>query len=156
MSEFKIIESQEQFDAIVADRISQAKRAEAKKYEGFISPEELNQKLEALQKENKALTDAAAKAAEEISAKNKEIEMGAKYKSDLEKTRIALAAGLDIKYASRLVGETEEEWKADAEALAKDFSAAHYSAPLGSNEPTPTKDKKSAAWGNMINELFPE
>ena len=57
-----------------------------------------------------------------------------------------------MEYADRLMGETEEEWKKDAETLAKDFAAAHASAPLGSPEPSSQAAKATrtqfAEWVN--------
>ena len=38
MADFTPIETQEQFNEMIHDRIEQAKRSEAKKFEGYISP----------------------------------------------------------------------------------------------------------------------
>lgn len=136
MSEFKVIETQEQFDAAISERLRRDREAQAKKYEGWTSPEDLQKMTEDFNKRIKALEDAAAATEQTIAEKDAKIAEGAQYRTDLEKTRIALAAGLKIDYADRLRGETEDEWRADAEALAKDFASAHYTPPLGSGEPT--------------------
>ena len=145
MSDFKIIETQEQFDAAISERLKRDRETQAKKYEGWISPEEQQKALDELNKKIKALEDAATVSERTIAEKDAEIAKSAKYRTDLEKTRIALAAGLKIEYADRLRGENADEWKADAETLAKDFSAAHQVAPLGSPEPTVTNN------GNVAN-----
>lgn len=146
MSEFKVIETQEQFDAAISERLKRDREAQAKKYESWISPEDLEKKTEDLNKKIKALEDAAAETEQTIAEKDAEIAKGAQYRTDLAKTRIALAAGLKIEYADRLRGENEEDWKSDAEVLAKDFAASHYNPPLGSGEPTDTgKDDTKAA-----------
>jgi len=169
MSEFKIIETQEQFEAALKDRLAR----ERAKFDGWKSPEELKgwispedmkgwtspddlKKLtDGHAKELKALQDAVAKAEKTIAEKDTEIAAGAKYRTDLAKTRIALAAGLKIDYADRLRGENEDEWKADAEVLAKDFAATHRTAPLGGPEPVPknTKQLKENAYKAMLSNL---
>ena len=150
MREFAIIETQEQFDAAIGERLKRDREAIARKYEGWTSPEDLEKIQKEHEKQIKVLEDAAATTQETLAEKDAQIAEGAKYKTDLEKTRIALAAGLDMKYAERLQGETAEEWKADADALAKDFAAAHVTAPLGSNEPKittePSTEEKFKEW----------
>lgn len=156
MSEFTIIETQEQFDAAIGERLKRERESMAKRYEGWKSPKDLEEMTAAhsaeLQKAQDALTEAEKKSAE----KDAQIAEGAKYKTDLEKTRIALAAGLKMEYADRLRGETAEEWEADAKILAKDFASAHRTAPLGGSEPVPSDDKgkkyteKQAAFRNML------
>lgn len=148
MAEFKIIETQEQLDAIIGERLKRERETATKRYEGWISPEDLQKLKDTHAAEVKKLQDAAADTEQRLADKDKEIAESAKYKTDLEKTRIALAAGLKIDYADRLRGETAEEWKADAELLAKDFAASHVSVPLGSSEPKITEsndDKNSIA-----------
>ena len=164
MAEFTIIENQEQLDAVVKERLKRDREARAKQFEGWTSPDDLQKIHDEYKKQIKAYEDAAAKDAKTIADKDAEIAKGAKYRTDLEKTRIALAAGLKIDYADRLRGETEEEWKADAEVLAKDFAASHRTAPLGAPEGSPASGKgvkavgsdKRAAFASMANTLTAE
>lgn len=146
MSDFKVIETQEQFDAAISERLRRDREAQAKRYEGWTSPEDLQKATEDLNKKIKALEEAAAETQKTIAEKDAEIAKSAQYRTDLEKTRIALAAGLKIDYADRLRGENAEEWKKDAETLAKDFAASHYAPPVGSSEPliTDNENKKAA------------
>ena len=144
MSEFKVIETQEQLDSIIVDRVKRAKESEAKKFEGWKSPEDIEGLTKELTDKVKALEDAAAETQKQIEAKDQQIAEGNKYRTDLEKTRIALRAGLDIKYADRLRGENTEEWEADAKELAKDFAAASKAVPPGSYEPTETGERSNA------------
>jgi len=154
MSEFKIIETQEEFDARISERLKRDRESFAKKYEGWTSPEDLTKIQEEHEQAIKALQDSAAETEKKLAEKDAEIAEGVKYRTDLEKTRIALAAGLKIDYADRLRGENAEEWKADAEALAKDFAASHITAPIGSNEPKATKESQErAAWNAMLSDL---
>ena len=152
MAEFRVIETQEQFDEAIKARLERDRESYAKKFEGWISPEELEKQLKDQTKKIKALEDAAAETQKQLAAKDEVIAKGEKYRTDLVKTRIALEAGLKIEYADRLMGENADEWKADAAKLAKDFAAAKVTAPLGSNEPTNTGKKanrdKFAEWFN--------
>ena len=131
----KAITTQEELDAVIGERLKRAKE----KYSGWTSPEDLQKIQEEHRAEIKKLQDAASETQKTIEEKDKTIAEGAKYRTDLEKTRIALAAGLDIKFADRLRGENEEEWKKDAEDLAKDFVAAHSAVPLGNPDPATSK-----------------
>ena len=150
MSEFKVIETQEQLDKIIGDRLARDRESYAKKFEGWTSPKDLEKINEDYASKIKALEEANAEVRKQLADKDVQIAEGAKYRTDLEKTRIALGAGLKIEYADRLRGENAEEWKADAEILAKDFAAAHVTAPLGNPEPinvgTPSTRDKFAEW----------
>ena len=141
MSEFKIIETQEQFNEAISERLRRDRESYAKRFEGWKSPEDVQKLTDDFSAKIKALEDAAAATQQTLAEKDALIADSAKYKTDLDKTRIALAAGLKIDYADRLRGETADEWKADAEALAKDFAAAHITAPLGNPDPIPADDK---------------
>ena len=136
MSEFKVIETQEQLDAVLGDRLRREREASEKKYEAFTSPEDLQALKDSYEHQISEMQAEAKKALEE---KDAQIAEGQKYKTDLEKTRICLKAGLHVEYADRLRGESADEWQKDAELLAKDFATAHQVAPLGSNEPQMTE-----------------
>ncbi|MBR2759649.1 MAG: hypothetical protein IKD66_00625 [Solobacterium sp.] len=150
----KAITTQEELDAVIGERLKRAKE----KYSGWTSPEDLQRIQEEHAKAIKKLEDAASETQKIIDEKDKTIAESAKYRTDLEKTRIALAAGLDVKYANRLQGENEEEWKKDAEDLAKDFAMSHSAPPLGNPDPATSKaspedvaKKKFADWLDQFN-----
>ena len=136
---FTVIETQEQFDAAISERLKRAKESFEEKYAGYKSPEELKKITDQYDERIRSLEEAAAATQQTISEKDAKIAEGDKYRADLAKTRIAVNSGLDIKYADRLRGETEEEWKQDAEELAKDFKAARTVAPIGNPEPNSGK-----------------
>ena len=132
----KPITTQEEFDAAIGERLKRERESSAKRYEGWMSPEDVKKLNDQHAEELKKLTDAADASVKALADKDALIAEGNKYKTDLEKTRIVIAAGLDPKYADRLVGSNADEWKSDAEALAKDFASAHTGAPIGSPERT--------------------
>lgn len=141
----KAITTQEEFDAAIGERLKRERDTQAKKYEGYTSPDDLSKIKADYDKQIKDLQDAAAASEKTLAEKDEEIAKGAKYRTDLEKTRIALAAGLKIDYADRLRGENAEEWQKDAELLAKDFASSHRAAPLGDPDPKPSEDKSNKA-----------
>lgn len=154
---FTPINTQEEFDAAIGERLSRDRESQAKKYEGWTSPEDLKKITDAHEAEIKKLTDAAAESEAKIKNLNEEIAKGNTYRADLEKTRIAIAQGLDIKYADRLRGETREEWEADAKDLAKDFaayaSAQNKPAPIGSPGTSGTKTTRDQ-FADTVNQFF--
>ena len=155
MSEFKIIETQEEFDARISERLKRAAETAAKKYEGWTSPEDLETVKSDYESKIKTLEDSVASAEQKLKDKDIEIAESAKYRTDLEKTRIALAAGLKPEYADRLRGETADDWKADAEILAKDFKAAHVVAPQGNPDPIVpgSSDNLASAYQTLLETL---
>lgn len=124
--EFKTIETQEELNAIIGDRVAKARASERKaveeefgaKYADYDSIKsqlaekesritELGNRLD--QAKNAGSTN--TKTIEELQAKVH------KYESDSVKTRIAQEYGLDSGLANRLTGETEEEIRKDAQNL---------------------------------------
>lgn len=148
----KPITTQEEIDAIIGERLKRERETSAKKYEGWISPEDQKKLTDGHAAELKKLQDAAAAQEAAIKEKDALIAEGNRYKTDLEKTRIALNAGLKAEYADRLRGGNADEWKADAELLAKDFKAAHQAAPLGNPDPGPASQSTTQANGKKFAE----
>ena len=124
MSEFKAIETQEELDNVIKDRLARNTKnvtAEvAKKYEGFLSPKELSEKTAGLESEienlKKQLGEKDTSIAD-LTAKNTAFEIAA------AKSKIAREYGIPEELAGRLSGSSEEEYKADAERLAKFFKS---------------------------------
>jgi len=135
MSEFKVIETQEQLDAIIKDRLSRNTKTvtdEVKKqYEGYISPDDAA-------KGKKTLEDEIEKLKKQITEKDTSISSLEKKNKEYEiasvKAKIAREHGLPAELAERLKGENEEEYKADAEALSKIITPEKPPAPMFNSE----------------------
>lgn len=149
MAEFKVIETQEQFDAAIGDRLKREGDKIRKEYEGFLSPDEAKKQYEGWlspeaekEKYKKHLSpeDAAKK-----DAKLKE------YETNSVKMRIAHETGLSYEAVDYLKGEDEEAIRKSAETLKKMFGAGNV-APLASSE-EPLENEKKTALKNTLRGL---
>lgn len=130
-STFKAIETQEELDNIVKERLKREREANNKRYEGWTSPsdhqkalEEANQTLE----EYKKARETDSQTIEDLTAKN------AAYETASLKSRIAHEVGLSLEWTGRISGEDEQSIRADAESLKK---------LVGTGTPLPTKNPES-------------
>ena len=133
---FNPINTQEEFDAAIRDRLER----ERGKYADY----------EDLKTQVSTLTTERDTALQQVAERDAKI---AKYETDSVKTRIARDKGLPVEVASRLTGETEEEILQDAEALAQIFQAAKGPAPLFDNS-QPVGDDKDAGLKQVLHGLF--
>ena len=151
MADFQAITTQEELDSIIKDRLKRDREAQAKKYEGWISPED-HQK--AVGEATKALNDyKAAHAGDEktiadLTAKTQEYETAAL------KSRIAHEVGLSYEWIGRISGTDEKSIRADAESLKTLVGSQATPAPLPpkSTETTPA-DAKTAALKGLLSGL---
>lgn len=128
---FKVIETQEELDAIIRERLERAE----KKYEGFMSAEDVQKMKDTYEASVKADNEkysALEKEKEDLMAKVKGYEVGTL------KTKVALANNLPIGATDYLKGETEEELTESAKALSSMFT------PKGA-EPKPKEEGKPLA-----------
>ena len=124
MAEFEPITTQEQLDSIIGERLKRDRETRAKKYEGWISPEDHQSALDALTRD----LDAQKETNAQLTAANRQ------YEAASVKSRIADEIGLDRRLIGRLTGETEEDIRQDAQTLKAIFGAAKGPAPLGDPE----------------------
>lgn len=139
MAEFKPINTQEEFDAAIAPRITRAQETERKKFEGWLSPE-------AVAQQNKDLLtqEQAAEKYKDYLSPDKAAEMNAKikgYETNSVKMRIAHEMGIPFELVGRLTGEDEAAIREDAEMLAAFLNKTTPGAPLGSTEPSEGNSK---------------
>ena len=142
MADFKVIETQEDFDAAISDRLKRDRAKYSEQFEaemrekGWKTADEVAELTAELNKQIETLQNAAASTEQLIAQKDAEIAKGETYRTDLEKTRIAIAAGLGIDQVKRICGDNAEEWTADAKKLADEFrgfaNAQNAPSPLGS------------------------
>lgn len=144
---FKVIETQEQLDELILDRIGQAKDSVRKEFEGWVSPEALAEQQSGLQTQIEQLTTDLNAANEQIAQKDGIIKT---HETNSMKIKVAHEAGLSYDAIQFLQGTDEDSIKASATAL-KSLTGAGR-APRFDPEPAP-KDDKSAALKSMLKSM---
>lgn len=140
MAEFKTIETQEELDAIIKERLARERETTNKRFEGYISPEDHKKALAEAAKgfdDYKKAHEGDAKTIEDLRAKNQEYETAAL------KSRIAHEVGLNYEWVGRISGTDEKSIRADAEALKKLVGSGHATMPTKTTE-TDTDDKDAS------------
>lgn len=138
MSEFVAITSQEQLDAVIGDRLKRSEEKWAKKFEGYLSPDEVSAKTTELEKQlndaNIALDGISKKVAsheKDIAEKDSKIKG---YEISAMKHKIAHENGLSFDAVDFIQGEDEESIRASADKF-KSLMGKTHSTPEFSNEP---------------------
>ena len=155
MSEFKVIETQEQLDAVIGERVARAeKKGEEKALKQYSDYEDLKKQLEEKTAKVEELSTQLSTQTENASTNAQELEdlktQLHKYETDSVKTRVAHEMGLPFDLAARLSGEDEESIRADAKALAEVVGKATTAAPLGSSEPVVKGNDRDSALREML------
>ena len=159
---FKKIETQEELDRIIGERLKREKekyadydelKAKLKEFEDSASDiEELKEKLKTLEEENKELSSKK----EEYEAQNTELENLKNKLSGIEREnllkKVAKEHGIPETFASRLRGEDEKALNADAETLSEYMKALEKPAPRKDTEPSGV-EKSDASWKSMAQKL---
>ncbi len=149
MSDFKVIETQEQLDAIIGRRLEREREITKKEYENFLSPEDVTKKYEGyLSPEDVTKKYKDYLSPEEVAKKDAQIKA---YETDSAKTRIAHESGLSYEAIAFLKGDDEETIRKSAEAL-KHLVGNTVVAPLASTESS-VEDKKTEALKNTLKRL---
>lgn len=131
---FKTIETQEELDAIIGERIERAKSSVRKEYDEKYSDYDsikdqigkYNSEKESYEKQIKELNNKVS-SFDEISAQNKKLQM------DSLKVRVALENGLPYQMASRLNGDDEASIIKDAKMM-KQYMPGKKLQPLKDTE----------------------
>ena len=149
MTEFKVIETQEQLNAIIKARLDREK-------ENYADYDQLAEKIKELETEKIKL--------EETIKTQKETDKGYVSKiAELEQTisgweskalkqKVAIKHNLPFDLADRLQGDSEESLNEDAERLASLVTVNNYTQPLASTEPT-VSGGIDAAWHDVVKNL---
>ena len=102
--EFKPIESQEELDNIIKDRLKRERESASKRFEGWISPEDHQKQIDAANKafdDYKKAHESDEQTIADLTAKTKA------YETASLKSRIAHEVGLSYDWISRIGGEDE-------------------------------------------------
>lgn len=135
MSEnFKPIETQEELNNLIASRLERAKESVKREYEEkYKDYDAYKSQIEALNNDKTTLENQLNELNGKLStfdaldAKTKKLE------AENLKIKIALSEGIPFEMAGRLAGETEEEIKRDAKAMAN-FISVSKPMPIKSTE----------------------
>lgn len=149
MGEFTPIETQEQLDSIIGDRIKEVREKAEKKFEGYLSPEDVTKKYAGYLSED----DVKKKyegylSPEEVAKKDAEIKG---YAANAVKTRIAHELGLSYESIDFLKGDDEESIRKSAETL-KALVGNRTAPPLASHD-EPKGNSVDASLRNMVKSL---
>lgn len=155
--EFKVIETQEQFNEAISERLKRERETVEKKFAGYISPEEaakkseeLNTKIAELNKTIESEKEAKSKLnaqITELQGKNKE------YETASVKSRIAHETGLPYEAIAFLSGDDEESIQKNANALKGLMGQQGGGLPLASTETNNMKDEKSEEMKTLLKNL---
>ena len=147
MSEFKVIETQEQFDEAIKERLTREREKVEKEY---LSPEDVKKKYDgylsadAVQEKYKEYLSP-----EQVREKDNLIKG---YERNASRVKIAMSEGIPYELAEKISGETEEEMKKDAKTLSG-FLKKNNPYPDYEPEPSGNKDSKKEAMRKMLNNL---
>lgn len=149
MGEFTPIETQEQLDSIIGERIKEIREKAEKKYEGYLSPEEVTKKYEGyLSADEVTKKYKGYLSPEEVAEKDAKIKG---YESHSVKTRIAHELGLSYESIDFLKGDDEESIRKSAETL-KNLVGNRTAPPLASHD-EPAGNSVDASLRNMVKNL---
>lgn len=144
MADFKPIETQEQFDEMIKERLERNTKTVTenvtKQFEGYISPEDFQTKAKDLTGQIETLK--TEKSTFETQVKELEGKVHS-YEIGSVKTKVAHEFKIPYELSHKLSGETEEEIRKDAENLSK-YVGNVCQAPVFNAETPPGKSKDEA------------
>lgn len=126
---FKIIETQEAFDEAIKERLErQSRKFDSekeeliKKYEGYLSPEDVTKLKASYEDKEKKFNDSMSSQNDKYKELESKLEEANRkvsgYEKDALRLKVALANGIPYELAGKLDGDTEEELADDAKKLA--------------------------------------
>ena len=146
---FKTIETQEELDKIIKDRIDRVN-------EKYADYDQLKSRNEELTAENSALQTTVSETSEKVKGFDQEkADMMAKisgFETSKLRTQIALKHGLPIDLADRLQGDNEEAITKDAERLSGFMKPVNPTPPLANPE-GPQGSDKNASYKKLVESM---
>lgn len=150
MGEFTPIETQDQLDAVIGERIKRERETQEKRYNGWISPEDFATKTKEYEAKLGELNKSITTANEKLAGYDKQIaERDARiktYETDSVKTRIAHETGLSYDAIKFLQGDNEESIRQSAQAL-RSLCGNVQAAPLADTDHV--ADTQAAAYKKL-------
>ena len=147
MSDFTAITSQEQLDAVIGDRLKRSEEKWQKKFEGYLSPDEVNARTSDLEKQLNDATMALDGINKKVAGYEKDIaEKDSRIKGfevSQMKHKIAHENGLSYDAVDFIQGNDEESIKASADKFKSLMGKAH-STPEFKNEPDVSNNSKAS------------
>ena len=154
MGEFNPINTQEEFDAKIKDRLARERESITKKYEGWVSPEDHAKSLEDYQKQIAEITASHSQDSETIKTLTAQVKS---FETANLKSKVAYELGLPYGMSSRITGETEEEIRKDAQSLKDLIGTSKPQAPQATTEPrlsqSPEKAMENAAYRQLLGSI---
>lgn len=151
--EFKVIETQEDFDKAIQKRLAQKDRELEEKFKDYLAPDKVSALKEEYEKKLADANDLLTKANEKIASHDQVVSelttRATTAESDLLKSRIAHESGVPFELAGRLVGSNEEELRADASQFAS-FLAPKAAPPLSTGENGSGTSSRDAGLAQML------
>lgn len=155
MAEFKVIETQEEFNARLKERVERAERLAREEFNGWTSPDDLQKLNEAHAKEIETLNAAHAKEMEKYAGYDDKFKEFTGKIHELEttqmKTRIANEKRLPFDAIEFLTGDDEESISASADKLSK--LSVHRQTGFVRNTEEPVGDSKEQAFRELARKL---
>ena len=153
MAEFVPINSQEELNSIIGERLNREREKVTKEFEQQISDK--NAEIEKFKTDSADLNRRLEEANQKISGIS-DLENKIKaYETASVKSKVAREVGIPYELAERLSGETEDDIRKDAEGLRKLIGANAPTAPLAGGERSGgTKgNDDSAGWLKVIQDM---
>lgn len=133
MGDFKVIETQEEFDKAIQSRLKQKDRELADKYKDYLSPDDVTALKADYDKQLQEANTLVEEANKKLSTFNDTVsnltQRAESAENKLLKNKVAYENKLPIEISDRLIGSTEEELKADAEKLSGILKPQGHGAP---------------------------
>lgn len=157
MSDFTIIETQEQLDKVIGERIKRAEQKAAEKYADYDEIKTQNAgyvtQISQLQTQLQSQADKIKEHETSVADLTSKVHQ---YETASVKTKVALEMGLPYQMASRLTGDDEKAIRADAEAMKQLIGAQVNPAPLGNPEPNGSGGSGpsvSSLWASVASQM---
>lgn len=153
MADFNPINTQEELNSIIGERLRRERETVTKEYEQKITEKdgEIGTLKTSITDLSKQLED-ANKSISEIPALKEKIQG---YERASVKSRVAREVGIPYELADRLSGETEEDLRKDAEGLRKLIGQVQPAAPKANGERNVGKDNEATndAWRQVLQQM---